>query len=855
MYEPKEILEAVKNGDLNKIKKFIKSGGSVYKEYLQEEFYKVPETLISRALNLKQTEIVQLLLQEYENDYKIALQKVLNEENKDFLMKYIFIAFDEVDIQEVLKLSQTESNKNCNLVLLADRKVCVLVPIVHNKSLLYKLSRNGFVNINSRGVVGTLPDNGIAQIGQLDLLKRSIEIGLDLKVSYQDSELTTENLFLEGIFRSVECVEMIKYCLNQVQELSSQDILLLTAFNKNHQVFEVVLSYITRNTSKSNEDYLKEFITNNINFSSYCCWPGNFDLLTHILVKYKINVIDIKQDKTVFYKEYLKTEKSLKYFEEIIKFKFENLVDVLEAVTLDTNPEIIKFIWRNLKEEHFKKFNESIVLIIKLAHENTIESNILKYIEKLDPKKIYDKYMGNTALFVAIQFECEPIVSNLIARGANLLHKNALNETALTTACEFSSPEIIKIILKEEPSLVNVAGQDRFFPITKLVAREKINFEILNDLIRVGAKTDVKCCRNNTLLHHAVLAGRTDFVQSLLALGIDPSLQNIDGHTALYCSTKRENIEIFNLILDTGKTDIETKTYRNHTVLYRACKSYTPDFFNSLMEKTKPNVHVIDNKGQTPLFWCHDVARCEKLLELGTDHKILDENNLPFYTFAALKSNEKMVEFCLQKSDLDLTIVGNNGKTLLHAICGMDIRFESFIANENVKEMFRKCTNIISDHETPFHIATIYYENFPFLKYMFEYAEPNLENKNEKGETPIFGNLRYSCNLEVLNYLIEKGANVNAQNNEGNTIIFDSIYPIGTEILLSSGASVNILNNKGQTALHFAAMRDDLDTILLLLKYGADLNLEDLYDMRPVDYCKRSYIKGFLEFLGKSSII
>lgn len=852
MFESKDILKAVENGDLKTIKEFIKSGGNIYKEYIKQEFYKMPETLISRAVNYKQIEIFEVLLEEYENDYKIAEMKVVNHENQDFLMKYIFIAFED-DIQEVLKLPKTESSKNCNLVLLAERKVCVLAPIVANKSLLYKLSKNGFVNINSRSIVG---DNGLEQISRLDLLKRTIKIGLNLKESHQHLQHSTEYVFLEGAFKSVECVQMIKYCLDQVHDLSSQDILILSAVNRNPQVFDVVLSHLTKNTSKSNEDFFQEFIADydNVNFSIHCCHFENFDLLTHILKKYKINIIDhTEEDKAPFLKEYLKTEKSLKYLEEIIKFQYEKLDDILEAVTLDTNPEIVKFIWRNLKEEHFKKFEESIIIILKLVYEKTIGSNLLKFIEILDPNEIYNRYIRNTALFVAIEFDCEPIVSNLIKRGANLLHTNSLGETALTTACEFANPEILRIILKKEPSLLNVAGQHGLSPITKLVSREKINLEIFQKLIRKGAKIDVKCSRNNTLLHYAVLAGRTDFVQKLLEIGVDPSVQNNDGQTALYLSTKRENLDIFNLILKSGKIDIETKTSRDHTILYRACKSYTPDFFNSLMKMAKPNVHLVNTKGQTPLFWCHDVARCETLLKLGTDPKIVDENNFPFYTIAALDCNEKIVEFCLQKSDLDLTIVGNNGRTLLHSTCGMNLEIEKYIGNENVKDIFRKCSNEISNYETPFHNAADYH-NLTLMKLMFEYAEPNLENKNEKGETPIFGNLRHSCDLNVLNYLIEKGANVNAQNNEGNTIIFESIFPRGTEILLRNGAAVNIRNSKGQTALHYAAKRDDLDTILLLIKYGAELNLKDENDMRPVDYCKRSYVREFLEFIESSLI-
>lgn len=88
--------------------------------------------------------------------------------------------------------------------------------------------------------------------------------------------------------------------------------------------------------------------------------------------------------------------------------------------------------------------------------------------------------------------------------------------------------------------------------------------------------------------------------------------------------------------------------------------------------------------------------------------------------------------------------MGNNGYTLLHPVCGMNIDIERYINNENVKELFRKCTNAINsyNHETPFHIAANNHK-LQILKFMFELAEPNLENRNEKGETPIFGNLRY----------------------------------------------------------------------------------------------------------------
>lgn len=104
--------------------------------------------------------------------------------------------------------------------------------------------------------------------------------------------------------------------------------------------------------------------------------------------------------------------------------------------------------------------------------------------------------------------------------------------------------------------------------------------------------------------------------------------------------------------------------------------------------------------------------------------------------------------------------------------------------------------------------------------------------------------------IDVLDYLIEKGADGNAQNNDGKSLIFLSVFPRGSEILLRSGASTKILNKKGESALHFAAERNDLETCLLLLKYGADLNLENENNQKPSDLCSNFFLKGLLTYLS-----
>lgn len=108
---------------------------------------------------------------------------------------------------------------------------------------------------------------------------------------------------------------------------------------------------------------------------------------------------------------------------------------------------------------------------------------------------------------------------------------------------------------------------------------------------------------------------------------------------------------------------------------------------------------------------------------------------------------------------------------------------------------------------------------------------------------------RYHFNRDVLEYFIEKGADVNAHNYVGNSLIFESVYAEGTEILLEAGASTQILNNEGASALHCAAQNNDMEICLLLLKYGAGLNLKDENNEKPSDLCTYKYLKDFLVFV------
>lgn len=138
-------------------------------------------------------------------------------------------------------------------------------------------------------------------------------------------------------------------------------------------------------------------------------------------------------------------------------------------------------------------------------------------------------------------------------------------------------------------------------------------------------------------------------------------------------------------------------------------------------------------------------------------------------------------------------------------------------------------------------------------KYLKNGADVN--EKSEHGESVIAQALRLRCNEEVLDLLVESGADLFDADEEGVSVFDVAITynnPDMVKRIIDAGVDVNeTRRNSGFTPLMAAVCYNRSAIVELLLKHGADTALRDKLGLTGADYARKTHRKKMLELLGE----
>ena len=110
------------------------------------------------------------------------------------------------------------------------------------------------------------------------------------------------------------------------------------------------------------------------------------------------------------------------------------------------------------------------------------------------------------------------------------------------------------------------------------------------------------------------------------------------------------------------------------------------------------------------------------------------------------------------------------------------------------------------------------------------------------GDTPLHKALRFQ-RFDAVKFLVEGGADVNVWDKSNSTPLHEASESGNLDViqlLLSLGADVNVLDHRGDSALHKASRYQKLDAVDFLVNGGADVNVRDKSDSTPLHEASES---------------
>ena len=317
-------------------------------------------------------------------------------------------------------------------------------------------------------------------------------------------------------------------------------------------------------------------------------------------------------------------------------------------------------------------------------------------------------------------------------------------------------------------------------------------------LLNRGANINYVDEEGRTPLDFAVLHGRVKVVQLLISQGAIINTVNIHGNTPLINST---STEISLILLQAGayQTIDHLSDYVGTALHCAVCEGNLATV--ELLLQYNANINALDKEDQTPLACAVENKAVEIVRYLISKGAFVNTVNLNGNTPLMYSVSSEMTQILLEAGAYET----------------IDHRSKDYISG------------------TALHSA-VCNGNLAIIRLLLDYRA-NINALDEDGRTPLAWAIIKS-KIEVVQFLILKGARVDTVNVRGNTPLIHSKSTEISRFLLEAGADgiIDHLSNYADvgTALHCAAKNGNCTTVALLLEHKANINIRDKDGRTPL---------------------
>ena len=444
---------------------------------------------------------------------------------------------------------------------------------------------------------------------------------------------------------------------------------------------------------------------------------------------------------------------------------------------------------------------------------------------------------GFTSLLAAVHGHCTiESLNALIIHAVDVDAQNNDGHTAMWLACINRQQSFIKILLKAK-SNPNIASTDGNTVLHAAVVGG-CSKNIVQALIDHGANVNATNRDNVTSLMIACQRGDVNTITKLLRAGADPDIISSGGMKFVhFADAEKSSIEAHKSMKSQAiyhGVDVNAENLDCTTALMIACQNGDGVVIKILLDAgADPNINSI--KGNKSLHaavlgGCSEEA-FKKIIDHGADVNSTNNESVTALMVACKKGNMDAM-YVLLNAGADPHIADSNGNTCMHhAIVGGCSKEVLQVIIDHGADV--NSTN--NDSVTALMVACK--KGNVDATYALLKAASNPDIADSNGNTCMYHAIVGSFSKEVLQAIIDQGADVNSTNKEGVTALMaacrkgnmDVIY-----VLLKAGVDPHISDSNGNTWIHHAIVGGCNETIQEIINHGAHVNATNKDNITPL---------------------
>ncbi|KAF6199146.1 hypothetical protein GE061_007171 [Apolygus lucorum] len=467
------------------------------------------------------------------------------------------------------------------------------------------------------------------------------------------------------------------------------------------------------------------------------------------------------------------------------------------------------------------------------------------------------EYKGHYVLDACRQSDPSRLKKFLSSEIVNFKHPYS-GDTPLHAAAGSPYPKRKQIIesLVRKGAHLNEKNKEMLTPL--LIANDLGHHDVMDTLLRLGSKVNALDALGQTALHRAAREDNVQACRILLSYSVDTTIVSLQGYTALQVAG--ENVHKI-LQEPPAILDLENK-------LLEASKSGDLDQVQRLLTSYPHivNCRDLDGRHSTPLHFAagyNRVAVVEYLLSHGADVHSKDKGGLvPLHnacSYGHYEVTEMLVKHGANVNVADLWKftplheAAAKGKydivrlLLLHGADPTKKNRDGAMAVELVKEGDQEVADLLRGNAALLDAAKR--GNLARVQRLVTPENINCRDTQGRNSTPLHLAAGYN-NVEVAEFLLENGADVNAQD-KGGLIPLHNASSYGhldiAALLIKYNTVVNATDKWGFTPLHEAAQKGRTQLSALLLAHGADPMMKNQEGQCPLEVATGEDVRCLLQ--------